>query len=115
MSNEEILDLYLSNGLIQKCLDMQFMKLNDKWRQQFKEDLYQDLIIVILEYDNDKLNDVHNNNHMNAWLTRIIQNQIYSNTSNFYHSYVKFPHRVIFDLERYKEINEEKLAENEED
>ena len=40
LENSAIVTKLLENGLIQKCVDMQFLKmpLGDKWKQQFKED-----------------------------------------------------------------------------
>lgn len=87
MTNREILDIYLNNGLIDTCLDCQFSNIKDK---QFKEDFRNDLILIILNYDNEKLNDAHLNNHFNAFLTRIIINNIFSKTSPYYKDYRKF-------------------------
>lgn len=99
MTNLEILNLYLDSGLIQKCLDMQFLKLNQPYKNQYKDDLFQDICVYIMNYDNDKLNDINDNNHMNAWLTRVIINQIYSSTSSFWHKYLQFNHRTIFNTD----------------
>lgn len=86
MTNQEIVDIYLNNGLIRTCVDYQFMK-QDK---TYKEDYFQDLIVELLLFDNEKLNDAHARNHMNALLTRIIQNNLFSNTSWFYRRYRKW-------------------------
>lgn len=86
MTNSEIVDFYLKNGLIQKCVDYQFMK-QDK---TYKEDFYQDLVLELLTFDNSKLNDAHENKHMNALITRIIQNNIFSKSSWYYRRYRKW-------------------------
>lgn len=91
MTNREIVDIYLKNGLIKKCVECQFAK--SKTDKQFEEDFFQDLIIILLTYDNEKLNDAHNNNHFNAFVSRIIINNIYSNTSNYYKAYKRFGDR----------------------
>lgn len=95
LENGEIVDKYLNNGLIRKCVDMQFLKmpLGDKWKQQFKEDFYQDLVITLLTYNNEKLNNADHYMHMNALITRIIQNQLYSNHSSFYLDYCRLQRR----------------------
>lgn len=95
MTNAEILDYYLNNpkgNLPRKCVDCQFGRLarTEGWKMQYKEDLFQDLIVFLLTYDNDKLNNVHEGKHMNALITRIIQNQIYSDHSKFFNDYLKF-------------------------
>lgn len=96
MTNAEIVEYYMNddNGgnLIQKCVDYQFKKLAKvepgKW--QYKDDFYDDLVILLLEYNHDKLLNAHENGHMNALITRIIQNNIYSKSSKFYATYLKF-------------------------
>ena len=96
MTNGEIVDYYMNsdNGgnLPRKCVEYQFLKLarNEPWKMQYMEDFYDDLIVYLLTYDNEKLNNAHENHHMNALITRIIQNQIYSSSSKFYHNYLRF-------------------------
>lgn len=99
MTNREIVDLYLNNGLIQTSVDCQFANSKDK---QFKEDFMQDLIIILYNYDNEKLMDAHLNNHFNALVTRIIINNIWSKTSPYYKQYKKF-------MDRSDEITEEMI------
>lgn len=90
MENKEIVDIYIENGLIEKCVDYQFSKVKDRAVKQYKDDLYQDLIIILYEYDNEKIVDAHNNNHFNALVTSIIIKQLWSSTSPFYIRYRKF-------------------------
>ena len=91
MTNSEIVDIYLNNRLIQTCVDCQFAKVKDK---QFKDDFFQDLIIILLTYDNDKMMDAHNNNHMNALVSRIIIYNIWSQTSRYYREYYKYQNKT---------------------
>ena len=91
MSNKEIVEYYLNNGLIQTCVDCQFSKIQDK---QFKDDFFQDLCIILLTYDNDKMMDAHQNGHFNALVSRIIINQIYSVTSPYYRDYYKYLNKM---------------------
>lgn len=97
LSNSEILEYYMNddNGgnLPKKCVDYQFLKLakTEPWKMQYKDDFYDDLIVYLLTYDNAKLNNAHENHHMNALITRIIQNQIYSSSSKFFCQYLRFP------------------------
>ena len=95
LSNAEILDYYLNNpkgNLPKKCVDCQFAKLakTEPWKYQYKDDFYDDLILILLQYDNKKLNNAHEGGHMNALITRIIQNNIYSSSSRFYTTYLRF-------------------------
>ena len=89
MTNKEIVDANLD--LIQQCVDCQFASIPDK---QFKEDFHNDLIVILYCYDNDKLQDAVNGNHLNALITRIIQNNLWSKTSPYYRDYYKFQNRT---------------------
>lgn len=92
LTNKQIVEMNLDNGLIHRCVSFQFNKLpkSDWWKYQYMKDLEQDIVVFMLEYDNDKLNDVHKNKHDNAFITRMIINQIYSVRSKFYAQYLKF-------------------------
>lgn len=79
-----MVELYLP--LIDKCFDYQFSGRDTT----YKDDLKNDLILELLNYDNIKLNDVHDNRHMNAFITRLIQNNVRSSTSWYYRRYVKW-------------------------
>lgn len=107
LTNKEIVDEFINDGLIERCIEFQFQKLarTDPWKMQYKEDMLQDLIIVLYEYDNEKLNNAYENKHMNALITRIIQNNIYSKTSKFYHNYLRFDNQT-------SELNEGTYGEN---
>lgn len=97
LSNNDIVDKYLNDGLLQKCVDIQFIKLpkSDYWKFEYKNDFFQDLIVFLLTYNNEKLNNAHHYNHMNALITRIIQNQLYSDHSEFYLRYLRLQRRSI--------------------
>lgn len=86
MTNNDIL---LTNYLLlQKCVKIQMNKYSiDK---SMYEDLLQTMSLIILEYDNDKLNNVVKNKHMNAFITAILKNQLYSKTSPFYKKHIQF-------------------------
>lgn len=94
VDNLSIVNKYINNGLIQQCVDCQFAKLKDKSKLQYKDDMFQDLVVTLLEYDNDRINDAENNNHMNALITKILINNLYSTTSKFYKDYLKFSTRT---------------------
>lgn len=57
---------------------------------KYRDDLAQEVYIIILEYDRDKITEMYNNKQLNFFLTRIIKNQINSVTSPFYRKYRKF-------------------------
>lgn len=88
LTNNEILKIYLNNRLIKTCVECQFSKC--KHLKKYEDDFFNDLILIILEYNNEKLNKIHKENHFNAFLTRIIQNNIMSTTSPFYKKYCQY-------------------------
>lgn len=88
LTNSRIVEIYLKNGLIEKCVECQFSKKKTGKRNQ--GDFFQDLVLIMLEYDNEKLNDAHKNNHMNALITKMIQNNIFSRTSPYWKKYEKW-------------------------
>lgn len=104
MTNAEIVDIYLKNGLIDKCVDYQFAKLKEKGKLQYKEDFKHDMILELLTYD--KLEKVHKEGKMNCFLTRVIQNNIHSTTSWFYRRYIRFDIRSEEIGEKEKNIGE---------
>ena len=100
MTNEEI--VYGNLELIRTCIDCQFAKLKDPGKAQFKEDLHNDLILELLEYSPEKLNDAYSNKHLNALITKMIINNLYSCTSRFYNRYLKFNNKSN-ELDAYDE------------
>lgn len=101
LSNSEIVDIYLKNRLIKQCVECQMSKVKDR---QFEDDLFQDTVLWMLTYDNEKLNDAHINNHMNALISRYLINNIWSTTSAFYSMYYKQQNREQ-EITTYEEEN----------
>lgn len=87
MTNKEIVDNNLD--LIRRCIDYQFSAVKD---DQFKEDFYHDLLLILYEYPN--LSDAYENGHLNALVTRVIINNIWSSTSRYYSQYKKWMDRT---------------------
>ena len=57
--------------------------------KRYSDDLVQEIYIILLEYDREKIEQMYNNNQLNFFLTRIIKNQWLSSTSPFYKLYKK--------------------------
>lgn len=85
MTNEEI--VLANKDLIDKCVDCQF---SGKENKTHKADFKADLLIYLLEYDNEKLNDAVENNHLNALITKVIRNQIFSFSSKYWRQYERW-------------------------
>lgn len=59
------------------------------------EDLCQMVYVILLEYDEAKLQDLWDNNEMNFFLARIILNQYRSSNSPFHATYRKMQERTV--------------------
>ena len=59
------------------------------------KDLCQMVYLILLEYDESKLQDLWENNQMNFFLARIILNQYRSSNSPFHSIYRKYQERSI--------------------
>lgn len=73
-----------------------------------KDDLAQEIYLILLEYDHDKLQEMINNNQIKFFISRIITNQYNSKTSIFYKKYKK---PLINKLKTIDEILEDEEGE----
>lgn len=58
-------------------------------RQQYFDDLVQEVLMILLEMDYSKVEEMYKNKQLNFFLTRVIKNQYLSTTSPFYKMYRK--------------------------
>ena len=61
------------------------MNIND-----YPDDLAQEIYLILLEYDKDKIEEMYNKNQINFFISRIITNQAFSKNSPFYLNYKKW-------------------------
>lgn len=86
MTNNEIVS---SNyELIKTCCFHQAMKYDTP--SEFLDDIVQEVSLILLEYDNEKLNKIVEENHLNAFISGILVKQLYSTNSAFYRTYRRF-------------------------
>lgn len=57
---------------------------------KYADDFIQEIYLILLEYNQTKLQEIYDKGQLNFFLTRIIKNQWCSNTSPFYKKYRKF-------------------------
>ena len=57
---------------------------------EFLDDIVQEVSLILLEYPNDKLNKIVEENHLNAFISGILVKQLYSTNSAFYRTYRRF-------------------------
>ena len=100
-SREEIVNYVLKSKLLRTCVECQIVK--SKSNAEYIDDLEQDMWVWLLTYDLEKLQDAYENNHLNALITKVLINQLYSTTSPFYKTYKKFACNS--DEITYKELN----------
>lgn len=58
--------------------------------EKYFDDFVQEMYLILLEYDQQKLQEIYNKGQLNFFLTRIIKNQWCSKTSTFYTKYRKY-------------------------
>lgn len=88
--------------LIKTCISFQFAR----WRvpEQYKDDMFQDICVLLLRQDNRKLNAMSINKHVNAFVTAVLRTQLYSGSSEFYRAYRKYPqHAMDIDATDFNE------------
>lgn len=90
-SNNEILIDNLV--LLEHCIHFQMKRYSTPL--EFKQELFQTLSLIILEYDNTKLNTIVEQNHLNAFITGILRNQLYSRSSSFYRDNLRLKNNSI--------------------
>lgn len=61
---------------------------------KYMDDLVQEIYLILLEYNQTKLQEIYDKGQLNFFLTRIIKNQWCSNTSPFYKKYRKYYNMV---------------------
>lgn len=59
-------------------------------RFKVKDDYRQEMYLMLLETDNQKLVDLHNADKLKFWLIRFIKNNVFSKTSRCYYKYAKY-------------------------
>lgn len=57
---------------------------------EYPDDLAQEIYLILLEYDKEKIEDIYNKNQINFFISRIITNQAFSKNSPFYLNYKKW-------------------------
>lgn len=54
------------------------------------DDVLQEIIIIMLEYDHEKLLEISNEHRINAFISGILRNQLFSKTSAIYRKLRRF-------------------------
>lgn len=87
MNRQEIIDNILDSRILTTCVDYQLKRQPQHY--QYRDDILEDAWVWLLTYDEAKLIDAAEGNHINALITRYLQNQLFSKTSEYYRKYIK--------------------------
>ena len=71
-----------------KMLDILFT--NMRIPQEEFDDLKQEIYIIILDYDREKIIEMYEKKQLKYWLVRVITNQYFSKYSTYYYKYRKY-------------------------
>ena len=82
----DIIKHLIDTGLAARCVSYQARFEKSPY---LREEILQEMWLWLLTYDEAKLSDAYENGHLNALLTRYLQNQLRSKNSEFYYRYRK--------------------------
>lgn len=83
MLNRIVTEIY-DSGLLRELCENIGVTSNDI------DDFMQEMYMVLLEYNEDKIIEMYNKKQLKFFIVRIIQNQYNSSTSPFYRKYKKY-------------------------
>lgn len=74
--------------------------------QEEFDDLKQEIYIIILDYDREKIIEMYEKKQLKYWLVRVITNQYFSKYSTYYYKYRKY-YEIIDKNNLNKDNNED--------
>jgi hypothetical protein len=89
----------------EKIVEKLLEKHSDFKNNPYIDDLAQDIYIQLTLMSEESLNQLYTNGELEFFIKRIIKNNLYSTTSQFYYKYQKF--RKITDEINYKNEEDE--------
>lgn len=84
MINGEIVELVIQQGVVEHALHLYNV------HPSHRDDLMQEVLLILLEIDNERLNDIYQGGKLSQFITKIVKNQWCSNTSGYYSMYRKY-------------------------
>lgn len=84
LTNGEIVSVVIEQGIVDKALRMYGVHTSHR------DDLAQEVLLILLEMDNDRLNDIYTTGKLSHFITKIVKNQWCSNTSTYYALFRKY-------------------------
>lgn len=82
----------MTNGEIIEAAsgDIKTIISNMAIKDEHRDDLFQEVVVILLEYDNQKLEAIYKKKQLKFFAARIICNQYYSVHSYFWKTYKKY-------------------------
>lgn len=82
----------MTNGEIIEAAsgDIKTIISNMAIKDEHRDDLFQEVVVILLEYDNEKLEAIYKKKQLKFFVARIICNQYYSVHSYFWKTYKKY-------------------------
>lgn len=99
----------MSNNQIVEAVsgDVKAMISNMAIKDEHRDDLFQEIIIILLGYNNAKLDDLYKKKQIKFFISRIICNQYYSVHSAFYKTYKKYEDNKYSLIEGINKLDDE--------
>ncbi len=88
LTNNQIVEHIAKEGFLKETIE--YIARKTMTQEDTLNDLEQDIWLQLLEMDNEKLNQLYQTGQWQFFLTRIVINNIRSNTSPYYRIYRKF-------------------------
>lgn len=80
----DVIEKIVSDGIVEQIIT------NIGVTARYKDDLIQEIYLILMEYDRGKLEELYSNRQIAFFIARIIKNQYNSSTSPFYKKYRKY-------------------------
>lgn len=90
-SNGEIVSMAIANGVIDHALRVY------RVHARHADDLRQEVCLILLQLDNERLNEIVNDGKLPHFVTRIVRNQYRSKDSDFYRKYRKYEQTALYN------------------
>lgn len=102
MSNNEIIEQV--SGDVKSIIENMCVK------DDHKDDLFEEVVLILLLYDNKKLFEAYKKGQIRYFIARILCNQYYSTHSFFYKQYKKWEDNKYDLIEGYKRLDNEQVS-----
>lgn len=84
LSNGEIAEVVIQQGIVDNALRLYGV------HSSHRDDLAQEVLLILLAMDNERLNDIYDDGKLSHFVTKIVKNQWCSNTSTYYTLFRKY-------------------------